>query len=51
MASKVTTVTLKEETVGKIEELKKQEGRSMSGVINEAIKAYYWLVMSDKRKD
>jgi predicted transcriptional regulator len=51
MASKVTTVTLKDDTVAKIEELKKQEGRSMAGVINEAVKAYYWLVMSTKRQD
>lgn len=51
MENKVTTVTIKEENLTKIEELKKAEGRTMAGVINEAIKAYYRLVMSDKRRD
>lgn len=46
MASKVTTVTLKEDTVAKIEVLKRQERKSMAWIINEAVKAYYELKTS-----
>lgn len=51
MADKVTTVLLRDETLKKIEVLKKQEGRSMASVINEAVKVYYRLVVSGQPKN
>ena len=50
MRSPVTSVTLKEDTVKKIEELKVIENRSMSNIINEAVRYYHTFVVNVKQR-
>jgi len=50
LRSAVTSVTLKDDTVKKIEELKLVEHRSMSNIINEAVRYYYTFVIIMKQR-
>ena len=50
MRSPVTSITLKEDTVKKIDELKVIENRSMSNIINEAVRYYFAMIMSMKQR-
>lgn len=50
MRSSVTSITLKEDTVKKIEELKVIENRSMANIINEAVRYYYTFVINVKQR-
>jgi predicted transcriptional regulator len=43
--SKITSVTLTDETVAQIEKLKEMERRSMAGIINEAVRYYFQYIL------